>query len=77
MEKVTVKNLRTRFPSTYRSFFGRKSEYIVSRSGDTILLKQIRNKPWPSELPQSDQPASLEEIDRIVHKVRKRRTRKR
>ena len=70
--KVQPRNLSLRFPNAYRSFFAKGFEFIISRSGDTLLLKQIQRRPWPAEIPSSRKPMTLEEIDKLVHSVRKK-----
>jgi hypothetical protein len=75
---LTVKaNPRTgtiRLPASFRGFLSRGSRFIFSQSGDTIMLKQIQEKPWPAEIYHSVPPMSLKEIDRIVHLYRRKST---
>lgn len=71
MNKVKLStDLCLQLPSKYKRFGG--TEFILGESGDTIMLKPAMRKPWPAELDDS-KPMSMEEIDRVVHEVRKKR----
>ena len=53
------------------------SRFIVLQSDDTIMLKQIRKPVWRAAASLSDEnPIHLEQIDEIVHNVRRNRKRK-
>jgi hypothetical protein len=73
---VTIKaNRKTgtfKIPLSYRGMLRNGDRFLFSQSGDTILLKQIKERAWPADMPSSRPPISLEEIDRIVHSVRRK-----
>ncbi len=75
--RLDKRTLSLKFPRRYKSFFERGSKFILSESGDTLLLKQIQEKPLPAEMDHGVKPMSLEEIDEVVHEVRHSRSGKR
>ena len=78
MDTITVsKDMRLKLPKTYKKIIEKGSRFIVSQSDDTIMLKQIRKPVWSAAASiRDDNPMSLEQIDEIVHKVRRNRKRK-
>jgi ASC-1-like (ASCH) protein len=68
--KANRKTGTIRLPDASRGMLARGNTFIFSQSGDTILLKQVQEKPWPAEMGTSGKPVSLEEIDAVVHSVR-------
>lgn len=74
--KADRKSMTIRLPSTMRSMLSRGNDFVFWQSDDTIMLKQIQKKPWPAELPGKKSAMTLEEIDKIVHDVRKKNSRK-
>ena len=75
--KADRKSMTIRLPSTMRGMLSRGNDFVLWQSDDTIMLKQIQNKPWPADLPGKKPPMTLEEIDNIVHDVRKKHARNR
>lgn len=74
MYKATLtKNLRLTLPSSFRKFLKRGKQFMVYESDDAIMLKQIQEKPWPADMNHGIEPMSLEEIDEVVHEVRRKR----
>jgi len=65
-------DLMLKLPDECKSICKPGSEFIVGTSGDMLLLKPIRKPIWECarEIPDPDQP-TLEEIDEIVHEVRR------
>ncbi len=70
--KADRKTRTIRLPSISRSLLARGDKFIFSQSGDTILLKQVQEKPWPAEMHSKTKPMSLESIDETVHEVRRK-----
>jgi hypothetical protein len=70
--KANRKTGTIRLPNASRGILARGNKFIFSQSGDTILLKQIQEKPWPADIGNPSKPMPLEEIDAIVHSVRKK-----
>lgn len=69
---VTVKLSRTSsftLPRVYRSYAKKGDEFMVSMSGDTLMLKKVRKPIWDvaREIPDKNQP-TIEEICEIVRK---------
>ena len=72
------KDMRIKLPKTFKKMIEKGSRFIVSRSDDTIMLKQIRKPIWRAAgSTRTNNPMSLEQIDEIVHKVRRNIKRKR
>lgn len=67
--------LRTlELPSSVADQFGPSDRFIVWVEGDTVHLKLIASSPLLAvENSVQDEPLSLEEIDDIVHEVRRHR----
>jgi hypothetical protein len=63
-----------RLPIISRDLLSHGDNFIFSQSGDTIILKQVQETPWPAETNVRTKQKSLEEIDEIVHIVRKKTT---
>jgi len=70
--------LRTlELPPAIAEQFGPSDRFIVWVEGDTVHLKRITASPLQGvEDSPSDEPLSLEEINGIVHEVRRRRQQK-
>ena len=65
---IAPKNLRLRIPRLKKP----STKYIVSKSGDTILLQPFRMSILDAARAIPDpNPPSLEEIAAIVHEVRR------
>jgi hypothetical protein len=63
-----------KFPKTFERFIKPDDELLVWYEDDTISLKRIRGKSTldlAEKIPDKN-PISLEEMDRIVHKVRQK-----
>ena len=60
--KADRKTGTIRLPAVSRGMLARGNRFIFSQSGDTILLKQVQEKAWPTDVPHGIKPLSLEEI---------------
>lgn len=78
MESVTFRNRTLTLPKSYDSFLEKGSEFILFKSGDELLFKQVRYPDLKRRaLKQSRLPImSLSEINEIVHDVRRKTYRK-
>ncbi len=64
-------------PSDVAAHFQPSDRFIIWRDGDTLLLKRVASSPLDkaADLPVDD-VLSLDEINEIVHKVRRKRSAK-
>jgi hypothetical protein len=74
--KVTGKN-HFRIPAKYRSTVRKNKQFIISKSEDSLLLKPFRSVLLAADLHPDPNPPTLEEINRIVHEVRRQHSKKR
>lgn len=74
-EIAKMTSLRTvELPPAIAEQFGPSDQFIVWVEGDTVHLKRIAASPLQAVADAADEePASLQEIDDIVHRIRSQR----
>ena len=64
-------------PSEIASHFQPADKFIIWRDGDTLLLKRVASSPLDKAAESAvDEALSLDEINEIVHEVRRSRSTK-
>jgi hypothetical protein len=79
MQRISFKKRTMTLPKSFEPFLDKGNEFLVFQSDDELLLKQVRRPELKLRalMPSKEPPMSLEEIDKIVHEVRRETAKKR
>lgn len=73
MEKVCIRNRTLTLPKSYDAFLRKGGDFILFKSDDELILKQVQAPDFKrrASTPSKKPPMSMEEINDIIHHVRR------